>query len=362
MSNYLGKLNKVQLAEFARPLGISPQLKKSDLIEKIEQAANSQRASLESDPIFQEYFETLSADSSALIRAQTPKSTTRRRSRYSKAPEDEDTDQSSEPPVDIITPAKKAVRAGVRSTRKSVAAAATALQNSVAAPLSPASPVHEAPAIDPEPVHPLSPSQLASSIPVKNFSLNAIGEAVSSWFTAAAQTTGFWEHVDYTRETLSDPKAIHAIIATYELAWLCHDLIPWQAVAIPVPPVDVTYTGYSTGPATVKIPDLFILLSWHYFWAPVVYWFTLGVSFPLLSSYFVNISNKSTYDPLTFSISKALIAYLVYSKQIIRPEVPRLFTPDTASLVGSIVGEETPLIGAAIGGLLTLWDAIITRR
>ena len=88
MSNYFGKLNKTQLAEYARPLGISPQLKKQDLIDQIEQAANSQRSALETDPLFQEYFETLGDSTDALALATiTPKSTTRRRSRYSKAPE-----------------------------------------------------------------------------------------------------------------------------------------------------------------------------------------------------------------------------------------------------------------------------------
>ncbi|EPS43479.1 hypothetical protein H072_2513 [Dactylellina haptotyla CBS 200.50] len=358
MSQYFGKLNKAQLAEFARPAGISNQLKKQDIIDALEDYASKNRSNLEADNLWQPYFETLADPSSALVRASpTTKPTPRRRSRYSKAPEDEDAgEQSSEPPSDLITPAKKP-RAAVRSTRK-----ASTSTTVVRAPATPISPVNDAPAIDTEPFHPLSPGQLARSIPVKNFSLNTIGEAVSSWLTAAAQTTGFWEHVDYTRETLSDPRAIHAIIATYEFAWLCHDLIPWQTVAIPVPAAEIPYLGYSTGPATVKIPDLFILLSWQWFWEPVIYWFTLGISFPLLSSYFINIRKRSTYDPLTFSISKALIAYLVYTKQILRPELPSLFSPTTPNLVGSIIGEETPLIGAAVGGMLTLWEAIISRR
>jgi hypothetical protein len=119
---------------------------------------------------------------------------------------------TSEQQLDLVTPAKKAVKAVTRSTRK-VAKAVDA-------------------ALDSEPVHPLSPSQLARSIPVKNFSVDKVGNAVSEWFSTAAKTTGFWEHVDFTRETLSDPKAIHAIIASYEFAWLTHDLVPWTTVSV----------------------------------------------------------------------------------------------------------------------------------
>ncbi|KAK6346890.1 hypothetical protein TWF696_006992 [Orbilia brochopaga] len=356
MSNYFGKLNKSQLADYARPLGINPQLKKQDLIDQIEQAAAAQRASLSHDPLFQEYFETLPDSPNAVVAVPTPKSV-RRRVRYSKAPEDEETaDQSSEPPTDTVTPPKKsrASTTGTRSARKSTALRVTEQILPVV--------TSDAPAIDPEPVHPLSPGQLARSVPVKNFSLAHIGEAVNSWFTAAAQATGFWEHVDYTRETLSSPNTIQALVATYELAWLCHALVPWQAVSIPIPAAKIPYVDANTGPTVVRIPDLFILLSWQDFWAPIVYWFTLGVTFPMFTSYFVNIRKRGTYDPLSFSISKALIAYLVYTKQIIHPELPNLFTSDTAVLVASIIGDETPLIGAAIGGLLTVWDAILSRR
>ncbi|KAF3942257.1 hypothetical protein ABW19_dt0202688 [Dactylella cylindrospora] len=350
MSNYLGKLNKTQLAELARPLGIkhSTALKKQDLIDQIESELQSKRATLENDDLFKEYYETLPTDSAVALRSVTPKTTARRRSRYSKAPEDDEPGYaSSEPPADAVTPAKKTTKSVTRSTRKSVAARA---------PASPDVP------IDAEPIHPLSPAKLARSFAVSKVSFNTVGNAVSDWFAGVAKTTGFWEHVDFTRETLSDPKAIHAIIASYELAWLCHDLVPWTTVSIPVIKLPIPYFDITTGPTFVKYPDLFILLTWHDFWAPVLYWFTLGISFPLLASYFVNIRKRTTYDPLTFSITKALIAYLVYTKQLIRPEIPGVFTADTPVLISSCIGDETPLIGAAIGGLLTLWEAIISRR
>ncbi|KAF3289721.1 hypothetical protein TWF970_003482 [Orbilia oligospora] len=362
MSNYFGKMNKSQLAEYARPLGISTTLKKQDLVEQIEAAVARDRSALEKDTLFQDYFETLTDSPKSLVRAITPRSTTRRRSRYSKAPEDEEDtrEHSSEPPSDLVTPAKKPTKVGVRSTRK-----ATSLRSDTTVVVSPPvvpPVVHEAPDIIPEPNHPLSPSQVAQSVAVESFTVDKISEGIASWFANAAETTGFWEHVDYTRETLSDPRAIHFLIATYELAWLCHDLTPWSIVTVPVPAARVPYMDYNTGPTTVKVPDLFILLSWNAFWSPIVYWFTLGISFPLLSSYFVNVRKRSTYDPLTFSISKALIAYLVYTKQILKPELPRLFGSDTPALINEIIGDETPLIGAAIGGLLTLWEAILSRR
>ncbi|KAK6343293.1 hypothetical protein TWF730_010887 [Orbilia blumenaviensis] len=363
MSNYFGKMNKSQLADYARPLGISTTLKKQDLVEQIEAAAARDRPSLENDPLFQDYFETLNDSPKSLVRAVTPRSTTRRRSRYSKAPEDEDDTRelSSEPPTDLVTPAKKPAKASTRSTRKSTALRSDA-PTAVISPPSITTPViHEAPDVIPEPNHPLSPGEVARSVAVESFTLDKISEGVASWFTNAAETTGFWEHIDYTRETLSDPRAIHFIIATYELAWLCHDLTPWSIVTVPVPATKVPYVDYDTGPTTVKVPDLFILLSWTHFWAPIFYWFTLGISFPLLTSYFVNIRKRSTYDPLTFSISKALIAYLVYTKQIIKPELPRVFGSDMPSLINAIIGDEAPLIGAGIGGLLTLWEALLTR-
>ncbi|KAK6507443.1 hypothetical protein TWF481_005875 [Arthrobotrys musiformis] len=361
MSNYFGKMNKSQLADYARPLGISTTLKKQDLVEQIEAAAARDRPTLENDPLFSDYFDTLNDSPKSVARAVTPRSSTRRRSRYSKAPEDEETrEQSSEPPSDLVTPAKKRSIA-VRSTRKT-ALRADAPVVSPTVVVAPVVSAPEAPDVIPEPNHPLSPGQVARSVAVENFTVDKISEGVASWFAHAAETTGFWEHVDYTRETLSDPRAIHFLIATYELAWLCHDLTPWSIVTVPIPATKVPYADYNTGPTTVKVPDLFILLTWNTFWAPIIYWFTLGISFPLLTSYFVNVRKRSTYDPLTFSISKALIAYLVYTKQIVKPELPRLFGSDTPALINEIIGDETPLIGAGIGGLLTLWEAIISRR
>lgn len=112
----------------------------------------------------------------------------------------------------------------------------------------------------------------------------------------------------------------------------------------------------------VNIPDFFILLSWNAFWGPVTFWALHAIFVPLIVSYFVNLSSTKKYDPLVFSITKALISYTVYSKQWFNLSAGGVFSQDTSPLVGSIVGEEIPLIGAGVAGLTTLWDAILKTR
>jgi hypothetical protein len=113
--------------------------------------------------------------------------------------------------------------------------------------------------------------------------LQNVSTTVSKWFDQTVQSAGLWEHVDYIRETLSDSKNIHALVALYEFAWLCNELIPVKHYNVPIPYIqDNRYNNL-----LIRLPEIFVLLEWTLFWRPIVYWFIIGVSSPLLVSNFV---------------------------------------------------------------------------
>ena len=127
---------------------------------------------------------------------------------------------------------------------------------------------------------------------------------------------------------------------------------------LPLPSSFPTVTG------TLNVPDFFALLSYPSFWSPVLFWAINALLLPLAASYFINLSSSRKYDPFTFSVAKALVAYVVYTKQL-GGRLERfggLFGSDVGPLVSGIVGEDAPFIGAAIGGLATVWDGIVKTR
>lgn len=63
-------------------------------------------------------------------------------------------------------------------------------------------------------------------------------------------------------------------------------------------------------------------------------------------------------DPLSFSVTKALVAYLVYYKGF---NFWGLLGEHAVNYVGLSVGRELQLIGAGVGGVAALWEGILKR-
>ncbi len=171
--------------------------------------------------------------------------------------------------------------------------------------------------------------------------------------------------MEATRETLSNVTAIHVIISIFELYFIRKEVLA-DRYAFTIPPV--RYLNNSEYP--VKIPDLFLLLTAS-FWGPATLWAFTAFLIPLLASYFVNLTSKPRtrshsarfnyeFDPLTFNITKALLTYLVFGQDVTfgglvdLEHVARI----NSALYGSWPGV---LVGNAIGGLATVYEAIIKK-
>lgn len=118
---------------------------------------------------------------------------------------------------------------------------------------------------------------------------------------------------------------------------------------------------------------MFLLLT-SSFWSPALTWFVTSIFVPSVAGYFFNLSNASqsgartraraanetTVDPLTFSIAKALITYVVYAQgttfcgTLSKFSINRL----NSAVYG---GWRGVLVGTAVTGLVSIYDAALRR-
>lgn len=147
------------------------------------------------------------------------------------------------------------------------------------------------------------------------------------------------------------------------------DILPWKSLAvIPLPKC------LGTSDLPIQVPDLFVLLSPE-FWRVFSLWVATSVALPVVCSYLFNLTLKAKhggvrhaknlqlaaqYDPLSYNIAKALVAWLVYAQGVrlggwVNAEsVAKL----EAALPG---GHQGVLIGAGIGVLTTIYEAVLRK-
>lgn len=110
-----------------------------------------------------------------------------------------------------------------------------------------------------------------------------------------------------------------------------------------------------TGDIPIKIPDLFAALTLG-FWGPVALWVLTSIALPLLAAWFVNLTEGAKiYDPLSFNVAKALLAWIVYvkggisgqSREVVQRGVPG--------------GAQGLLVAAGIGALASLYEAVLRK-
>lgn len=175
------------------------------------------------------------------------------------------------------------------------------------------------------------------------------------------------------RDKLSNVVSVNAVTLTYEAVFLLYELIPLvYLVTIPAVP------SLGTGTRSFHLPDLFVLLTTE-FWGPFLTWLTTSVLMPLGNAYFFNLTAtaanvaRSTKpydptasttpeeyrtDPLTFAVTKALVAYLVHYKGF---NFMGLLGDESLKIVGAGVGKDTQLIGSGIAGLAAIWESILRK-
>lgn len=182
--------------------------------------------------------------------------------------------------------------------------------------------------------------------------------------------SGITETHDVTREFLSRSLVIHWIPVFVEAFALRAQILPSKpAGKIP------SFPYVNNDEVTVFVPDLFLLLTQR-FWAPFSLWAATSLVVPLTAAYFFNLSlytqpsGRSTrrsasasagqYDPIVYSITKALVSYLVYAQHWIPGG---LYQNHTISTVNESVygGYQGLITAAAVSGIVSLYDTILSK-
>jgi hypothetical protein len=164
------------------------------------------------------------------------------------------------------------------------------------------------------------------------------------------------------RQEFSRVETIQLLTLIFEALGVREKTFPLRWAVIPANQV------ISSKQTAIWFPNFALLLSSD-FWAPTLLWALTSFIIPLTFAYFFNLTYTNPkpksrraqplreVDPLTFSITKGILAYLVYS-----PAASftfwGLFAPDTIGTVhDGIWGHYvTLLIGSGIGILTALYD------
>ncbi|RFU79159.1 cupin -type [Trichoderma arundinaceum] len=212
---------------------------------------------------------------------------------------------------------------------------------------------------------PATPADVANAV---DRSTLAVRRRVSSIY----HESGINEASNATRETLSNVNSILLCVSAFEL-WYIRPEVLANRYAFTVPAVG--FLGTSDYP--VYLPDMFLLLTAS-FWSPALTWAFTSFILPSLFGYFFNLSatsgshggpktrsrasapSETVVDPLTYSIIKALVSFVVYGQGVTFCGL----LSDTAieRLNGAVYGGyKGVLTGTAITGLLSIYDAVLKK-
>lgn len=196
---------------------------------------------------------------------------------------------------------------------------------------------------------------------------DAIDRQTAAWGKSINETwtsSGVIEHSNALRSLLSSVKAIETLVLLLEGSGIIRQIWPLRYLTT-VPAIEAIHTSEFT----LNVPDFFILLDGA-FWAPFSLWLLTSVFLPLGTAYFFNLkatstatrsnSQRTNFDPLSFNIARALIAYLVYAKHFSFWNLYSGFTIDKVN--ASVPGEWSGMLtGTAIGLVGTLYEAILQK-
>ncbi|KAJ4308851.1 hypothetical protein N0V84_011851 [Fusarium piperis] len=209
---------------------------------------------------------------------------------------------------------------------------------------------------------PATPADVALAV---DRSTSAVRQRVSSMY----EESGITEVSHATRDTLSTVTSVLFCVAAWEL-WNVRREVLSNIYAFTIPAIQ--FLGTSDYP--VYIPDMFLLLS-SSFWSPTLTWIFTSVAVPSFLGYFFNLSATSTpptrgrlrsnnaeyvVDPLTFSIVKALISFVVYGQGV---NFGGLLNDMSILRLNNAIygGYKGILTGTAITGLMSIYDAVLRK-
>jgi hypothetical protein len=191
-------------------------------------------------------------------------------------------------------------------------------------------------------------------------------QALRTRVSKAYKQSGLTESAEATREALSTVVSVQAIVLAFELYNLRKELLA-DRYAFTIPAIVLL----NTSPYDVKIPDLFLLLT-SSFWGPAALWAATSLIIPLVAAYFFNLTAKPSrtrshsthftyaFDPLTFSIVKALLTFVIYGQDVTFGGFVDL---EYVARINSALygGWQGVLVGTGITSLVTLYEAVLKK-
>ncbi|KAI0811961.1 hypothetical protein GGR55DRAFT_604677 [Xylaria sp. FL0064] len=201
---------------------------------------------------------------------------------------------------------------------------------------------------------------------------NAVDRSTVALRTRVASVykeSGITEVTHATRETLSSVNSVLLAISAFELYFLRAEVLADRyAFTIPA----ISFLGTNDFP--VFIPDMFLLLTAS-FWSPALLWAFTSSILPSIAGYFINMTTgahqgrvtrrsapvpDAVVDPLTFSVVKALISFVVYGQGV---TFGGWINEVSIARINSAIygGYKGILAGAAISGLFSIYDAVLKK-
>ncbi|KAI0858112.1 hypothetical protein F4860DRAFT_487245 [Xylaria cubensis] len=209
---------------------------------------------------------------------------------------------------------------------------------------------------------PATPADVAQAV---DRSTTALRTRVASVY----KESGITEATHATRDTLSTVTSVLFAISAFELYFLRPEILADRyAFTIPA----VSFLGTSDYP--VFVPDMFLLLT-SSFWSPALLWAFTSTILPSVAGYFINMTTgahqgrvtrrnpqvpDAVVDPLTFSIVKAIISFVVYGQGV---TFGGWINEVSIARINSAIygGYKGMLTDAAISGIFSIYDAVLKK-
>lgn len=177
-------------------------------------------------------------------------------------------------------------------------------------------------------------------------------------------STRIIEFFQQVRVELSSMVGIHLVILAFEFYFLQSNVVIWNYLITLNTPL---------GPWSIHYPDAFVYLTGHW-WKMLLTWQTMSFWIPLVVSWFFNLSLKLKarngleywrprykVDPLTFSIAKAVTAWLVFNNGYQFFGFVSQQTIDRV-LISQPLGSQGILVASYVGIATALWDGIQGKK
>jgi hypothetical protein len=209
---------------------------------------------------------------------------------------------------------------------------------------------------------PATPADVANAV---DRSTMVVRQRVTSMY----EESGITEGAHATREALSTVTSVLLLVQAFELFFIRSEVLS-NRYAFTIPAV----AAIGTEDTPVYLPDMFLVLTAS-FWSPALTWVLTSFILPSAFGYFFNLSvshapihrtrSKSAnpeyiVDPLTFSIAKALISFVVYGQGV---TFGGLLSEVSIERLNQAVygGYQGILTGTAITALVSFYDAILRK-